>query len=1223
MSLKPLFLFFACFIFSGCWLSSRPLPLPAQDGEFSRPAQKPLKLSAPKKFKWNMVHSDSIGPGHISPFDISKLPSTPFNPGGFKVFSKPAIQKVFEYNALPDTSFSLENIPSEPILFKTTLLGTLKKTTFSIPKVRAESYYTSFQYSDDQGLPSPNVQSTLHTRDGIFWIATSEGLCMARGESMQIIPFNYGTIFDMAEDQQGRVWLRTLEYGIFVIDRKTGIQQQAIIPPGIQLRIDKKGFIWVCSFRRGLYIISPDQKTFKHLTNKNGLSGINTIRTLEDRDGRIWISSGGNGIDIFDPSAKKMKRLGAAQGLSGNNILSMTENNEGEIFTAGSRHGIDIINIRKETMRHVDTAQGIKKSQIFNMLEDDEGRMWIGTDSNGVYLLNKNKDSIAHIGSKEGLGDDATWFIDKDDQHQMIVGTFSGGMNVFPAAGRIAHHISKQDGLISNDVWGFFEDSKQRLWIGTYNGINIITPDQKIVQLILNPGGSSRAEAIIQTGPDQFATAGFGSGLFLIDESKHTIEKIGLKEGLPSINILSIYQDKEGKLWLGSVDAGVILFDPQKRTIRHINQASGLSHNRADGITEDSSGKFWISTFGGVDQLDLDSSTIRNYSTKEGLSNDVTVMIFKDKKNRIWLPTERGLNLLDPAKQTNTIFTIPSGLPANGIYSMLEKDGRIYAGTGKGLTELEEGTRNVDGSIETYWKLHTYARPQGFTFLDFNGNAAAITGTDDFWWGIVQGITQMNKSVIKQDSIQAAIQVNGIDILGKSQYFIDPAYIRNVDTLWSENKDTFYLKGTFGTLNTDKQKGIEWDSLNMNYFPVNLSLPPDRNYLRFHFSSSLPQFSGDYSYRYILDGVDESWSTVTDQPLSENYNNISPGYYTFRVSVKKGGGAWSEPSVYHFRIRPPWWKSWWAELIYVLLFISALRLWVRYRSRRLLKENARLEQKVTERTTELSNSLENLRQAQGQLIQAEKMASLGELTAGIAHEIQNPLNFVNNFSEVNTELLEDVNKALDEGDVPEAKELLKDVEMNMGKITFHGKRADAIVKGMLLHSRASSGQKIPTDVNALADEYLRLSYHGLRAKDKSFNAQFTMDFDEKTGQVMLVQQDIGRVLLNLFNNAFYSVTEKKKQLPEGYQPTVSVSTKRKKDSIEIRVRDNGQGIPQKVIDKIYQPFFTTKPAGQGTGLGLSLSYDIITKEHSGKIDVVTKENEFTEFIIELPAQTAA
>jgi signal transduction histidine kinase len=318
----------------------------------------------------------------------------------------------------------------------------------------------------------------------------------------------------------------------------------------------------------------------------------------------------------------------------------------------------------------------------------------------------------------------------------------------------------------------------------------------------------------------------------------------------------------------------------------------------------------------------------------------------------------------------------------------------------------------------------------------------------------------------------------------------------------------------------------------------------------------------------------------------------------------------------------PWWLSGGAMFIYFLAFYFLVRFWVRFQSRQLRNEKELIEQKLNERTIALTTSIDNLRQAQGQLIQAEKMASLGELTAGIAHEIQNPLNFVNNFSEVNSELIEDLRKALEKENMMEAKELLKDIELNMGKITFHGKRADTIVKGMLLHSRASSHQKIPTDVNVLADEYLRLSYHGLRAKDKTFNARFNLELDERIKEVLLVQQDIGRVLLNLFNNAFYAVTEKKKISGGDYEPTVSVTTKRKKDSIEIRIRDNGQGIPGKVLEKIYQPFFTTKPAGQGTGLGLSLSYDIIAKEHGGKIDVATIEGEFSEFIIELPAETA-
>lgn len=273
---------------------------------------------------------------------------------------------------------------------------------------------------------------------------------------------------------------------------------------------------------------------------------------------------------------------------------------------------------------------------------------------------------------------------------------------------------------------------------------------------------------------------------------------------------------------------------------------------------------------------------------------------------------------------------------------------------------------------------------------------------------------------------------------------------------------------------------------------------------------------------------------------------------------------------------------------------------------------------LTRQKEELQQTLEELRATQSQLIQSEKMASLGELTAGIAHEIQNPLNFVNNFSDVNAELISEMKQEIDKGNFEEVKFIANDIEENEQKINHHGKRADAIVKGMLQHSRKSSGQKEPTDINALADEYLRLSYHGLRAKNKTFNATLKTDFDENVGKINIIPQDMGRVFLNLFNNAFYAVAEKKKQHPENYDPSVCVSTKKLDGKIEICVKDNGSGIPQTIVDKIFQPFFTTKPTGEGTGLGLSLAYDII-KVHSGELKVKSKQNEFTEFIIQLPA----
>ena len=285
----------------------------------------------------------------------------------------------------------------------------------------------------------------------------------------------------------------------------------------------------------------------------------------------------------------------------------------------------------------------------------------------------------------------------------------------------------------------------------------------------------------------------------------------------------------------------------------------------------------------------------------------------------------------------------------------------------------------------------------------------------------------------------------------------------------------------------------------------------------------------------------------------------------------------------------------------------------------LYEESNKQKEEIQKQKASLEQTVLELKSAQIQLIQSEKMALLGELTAGIAHEIQNPLNFVNNFSEVNAELLDEMESELNAGNKEDAISCAKIIKDNQQKITYHGKRADAIVRGMLHHSRTGTGQKEPTDINALADEYLRLSYHGLRAKDKSFNAAMQTLFDENIGKVDVIPQDIGRVLLNLFTNAFYSVAEKKGRVSEEFVAMVTVSTKAKDNMVEIKVEDNGMGISQNILDKIYQPFFSTKPTGKGTGLGLSLSYDII-KAHDGQIEVQTREGEFASFTIHLPVK---
>jgi signal transduction histidine kinase len=308
-------------------------------------------------------------------------------------------------------------------------------------------------------------------------------------------------------------------------------------------------------------------------------------------------------------------------------------------------------------------------------------------------------------------------------------------------------------------------------------------------------------------------------------------------------------------------------------------------------------------------------------------------------------------------------------------------------------------------------------------------------------------------------------------------------------------------------------------------------------------------------------------------------------------------------------------QRWWLITIAITLFSTLVLLFMLYRNN-INKQKATI--LLQEQKEKIEITLANLKSTQSQLIQSEKMASLGELTAGIAHEIQNPLNFVNNFSDVNKELLEELKEEAGKGNLEEVKSLANDVIGNEEKINHHGKRAESIVKGMLLHSRGSSGHKELVDINALCDEYLRLSYHGFRAKDKSFNADFKLEADQSLPKIEVVPQDIGRVLLNLINNAFYAVSERSKKGEPGYAPTVTVTAQViTSNQLQVAVKDNGPGIPDSIKDKIFQPFFTTKPTGQGTGLGLSLSYDIV-KAHGGELKVETCENEGSTFTIKLP-----
>jgi signal transduction histidine kinase len=492
------------------------------------------------------------------------------------------------------------------------------------------------------------------------------------------------------------------------------------------------------------------------------------------------------------------------------------------------------------------------------------------------------------------------------------------------------------------------------------------------------------------------------------------------------------------------------------------------------------------------------------------------------------------------------------------------------------------------------------------------------------------------------DTLSCPVFITGLTIMDDKRSFdrmsdLEP-YFETSDTLWSSDGNQLNTKNT---LPQDSgyvfDHDIQWDSLSSPYkLPIGLQLPYDQNYLQFSFANLCVLNRDKISFRYMLEGADDTWIYAGQEPQSKNYFNLPPGAYTFRVATRGIKGQWGDPAEFSFRIFPPWWQTWWAYLAYAILAFGGIWAIVQYRSRQLKEENRLLEEKVTQRTDELRENISNLKSTQEQLIQQEKLASLGQLTAGIAHEIKNPLNFVNNFSNVSLEMideaLEELGKTSQDDHTAETAAILADIKTNLTKIHEHGSRADGIVKSMLQHSRGGSGKMEPADLNQVVKEFVNLSYHGMRAGKQPFDVEMSLDLDDSIGEIPLVQEDFSRVIVNICSNAFdamrgavigdqVSVINDRgsiigdREIGSVYTPHLKVRTKGEVGRVLIEIEDNGPGIPDDIKDKIMQPFFTTKKGTQGTGLGLSITHDIV-KAHGGELAIKSQPGQ-TIFTISL------
>jgi signal transduction histidine kinase len=654
---------------------------------------------------------------------------------------------------------------------------------------------------------------------------------------------------------------------------------------------------------------------------------------------------------------------------------------------------------------------------------------------------------------------------------------------------------------------------------------------------------------------------------------------------------------KEGdNLWLATW-LSLVKFNTITKQFSYFEAKKDSTGLSADGLRctfLDSTGDLWIGTQNGLNYRKKGTNHFVHYlpklNDKNSLSFGSVSNIHEDKKGIIWIGTFGGLNAFDKKTGKFKWYTKQDGLADNNIIGVqITDDQTIWISHNKGISHLNPTTG----------KIINYNGNDGVLENSKIENAICTLQDGSLIFGGYGEFNRIYPKLLLPDSSRIPFYITDIKLNNKVIEVNEP--------------------------NSILQKHIS--------FTKALTFKHNENVITLQYAALDFTESEHRQYAYMLEGFDSDWQYVGSK-REVTFTNLSSGTYKFRVKSGNRYGIWHEiEQPLNITILPPWWQTWWAYLLYAVAFIFALSKYIQYRSKKLIQEKTDLEEKVSQRTTDLEKSLTQLKTTQTQLIQSEKLASLGELTAGIAHEIQNPLNFVNNFSELSVDLVKDLKEEMTKPTIDKdyIEELFTDLSQNQEKINHHGKRASSIVKGMLEHSRASTGVKELTDINKLADEYLRLSYHGLRAKDKNFNANMETNFDENLPKIAVIPQDLGRVLLNLFNNAFYAVNEKNKQnierneIPkpfgtEGvpYKPTVTISTQNIDNQIVIKVKDNGIGMSEATKAKVFQPFFTTKPTGQGTGLGLSLAYDIVTKGHGGKLEVESNEGVGVAFIITLP-----
>ena len=1081
----------------------------------------------------------------------------------------------------------------------------------------------------------------------------------------------------ITQDDRGYIWFADIGGGLFRYDG-TEIQQYDAkggtdLGPSSNrsecITTDGKN-IWLGTFSSGLNKFDPDTRLFTHYnhdpTDPNSIRS-DQIRTLAmDHDGMLWIGTI-RGMDKFDPKTETFTHVHTTDPdedlLREEHIRAMYVDSDGVLWVGSSSPfaneatvgGLFKIEVERNNIEHYqssDAENTLIDSKVRAIFEDSRGTFWVGTAGDGLHTMDREtgtftrfqfdpsdpyKLSRSPINAESEFSDHIT-FINEDDGGNIWIGTYSGGLSMYdPVTDEMSYYAESlpyaHKKIGGSGFWSAHQAKDGVLWIGTWPFsaseevlYSISTKSKKLDMITLDNNSDIRSYV---SDDDGGFYIGGSKGIWYEDKygNKRTVttfedwenssvQRPGAREmilksnqlwvstsfGLYHVNIItnevtkyvhdpldpttlsnnsiiSIAQLNDDELLLGA-ENGLQIFNTKTKkckdlSIYETNESEPTIETIQD-VLIDSKNRIWITLlYKGIRQVDLVSGQLTNYPLSRVGEN--ILYIFEDSNNNIWIGGQLGFYSYNETTQQFERFIDKNGIIKTDrvTYSITEDHQKqLWFSSGNGMAKIDLKTRTTK----------YYGPSWGFHGGTLTTRGAHTAPNGDVILGDGSGYFRFSPDDLKIDGRTATIPFI-------SDYSINESKVANVNERLKSDKDGRALLG-------------------LDHHENNFSFRV--NYIDYSTSKE------DRVLQYRLEGHDPNWRNIKSGERVLYYN-LPSGNYSFQAKALDINGDWQE-KVLEISIQPPWWKTWWAYSLYAIC--TMLLGWVIQKSQRartIRIEREKTRERELAQAKEIEKAYSELQATQAQLIQSEKMASLGELTAGIAHEIQNPLNFVNNFSDVNLELVDEINEELNEGNVNDIREILADLKSNTEKVVHHGKRADSIVKGMLQHSRSGTGEKVPTDINGLCDEYVRLAYHGLRAKDKSFNADYELNLDDRIGKINVVPQDFSRVILNIITNAFQACVEASREtnVDTTYAPKVTCTTLSEDGRVIITISDNGLGIPDDIKEKIFQPFFTTKPTGQGTGLGLSLAYDIV-KAHGGELTVESTEGEGSEFRIELP-----